>query len=343
RHINLPATDDNDSTEYSVPATDILPAYTTEITDQQINDRIIDPANQISIVILLQYIFTSILMPLIIRLIYNPIVLLYTFYQTNNHENQLDQQADEPGLYYFNLLINFFFRRNRNPPAHANDHAFTFSLTVALADDDDDEAFGIQDTQAHDYEILTSLNNYRRIYVMIMNENAHMNEDATLYENNADTILPDSKKVIFQYFSLPYVYCEYLAVNTTNTRQSEVGGSEYSRHLLNSIASSDMAQSDDIIDQEDSNVSSDSDSGGDNLCDQNERRDAIVTNHENLDDAQNSLLSSNEATDIPKTVRSQSEGSMQTIENASRSTGINDSKRTPDIVSDSQSDRTNVN
>ncbi|CAF2210244.1 unnamed protein product [Rotaria magnacalcarata] len=324
RHINLPATDDNDSTEYSVPATDILPAYTTEITDQQINDRIIYPANQISIVILLQYIFTSILMPLIIRLIYNPIVLLYTFYQTNNHENQLDQQADEPGLYYFNLLINFFFRRNRNPPAHANDHAFTFSLTVALADDDDDEAFGIQDTQAHDYEILTSLNNYRRIYVMIMNENAHMNEDATLYENNADTILPDT-------------------VNTTNTRQSEVGGSEYSRHLLNSIASSDMAQSDDIIDQEDSNVSSDSDSGGDNLCDQNERRDAIVTNHENLDDAQNSLLSSNEATDIPKTVRSQSEGSMQTIENASRSTGINDSKRTPDIVSDSQSDRTNVN
>ncbi|CAM4811799.1 unnamed protein product [Rotaria magnacalcarata] len=54
RHINLPATDDNDSTEYSVPATDILPAYTTEITDQQINDRIIYPANQISIVILLQ-------------------------------------------------------------------------------------------------------------------------------------------------------------------------------------------------------------------------------------------------------------------------------------------------
>ncbi|CAF3516708.1 unnamed protein product [Rotaria socialis] len=324
RHLNLPATDDSDSTQYSVPATDLLPAGIPDMTDQQINGLIIYPANQIAIATLMRYIFIFILMSLIIHLFYTSIVLVYIFYQISNREHRPGQQADDPGLYYFDLLMNFLFRRNQNAPTHANDHAFRFSLTVTLADGDGDEAFAIQDTRAHDYEILTSLNNYRRIYVMIMNENAHINEDATLYENNADTILSDM-------------------VNTTSTRQSEVDGLEYGRHLLNSIASSDMAHSDDIDDQEDSNVSSDSDFGGDNLCDQNERRDAIVTNHENLDDAQNSLLSSNEATEIPKTVRSQSEASVQTIENASRSTGINDSKHTPDIVSDSQSDRTDVN
>ncbi|CAM2722214.1 unnamed protein product [Rotaria socialis] len=324
RHINLPATDDSDSTQYSVPATDLLPAGIPDMTDQQINGLIIYPANQIAIATLMRYIFIFILMSLIIHLFYTSIVLVYIFYQISNREHRPGQQADDPGLYYFDLLMNFLFRRNQNAPTHANDHAFRFSLTVTLADGDGDEAFAIQDTRAHDYEILTSLNNYRRIYVIIMNENAHINEDATLYENNADTILSDM-------------------VNTTSTRQSEVDGLEYGRHLLNSIASSDMAHSNDIDDQEDSNVSSDSDFGGDNLCDQNERRDAIVTNHENLDDAQNSPLSSNEATEIPKTVRSQSEASVQTIENASRSTGINDSKHTPDIVSDSQSDRTDVN
>ncbi|CAF4342885.1 unnamed protein product, partial [Rotaria sordida] len=69
---------------------------------------------------------------------------------------------------------------------YPTDETFTFSTTVIVVDD---EPLGIQDTEPHDREVLTGLNNTRPTYFILNDEDDHVNEDATLYTNTNDKII----------------------------------------------------------------------------------------------------------------------------------------------------------
>ncbi|CAF4236960.1 unnamed protein product, partial [Rotaria sordida] len=176
-------------------------------------------------------------------------------------------------------FITDYFRVDRDAQAEGRtdypiDETFTFSTTVIVVDD---EPLPIQDTQPHDREVLAGLNNTRLAYIIINDEDDHLNEDATLYTNMNDNII------------IPIVQ-NGINIQVMNNNENElpqivVDDEIYNINPLDPVESQDDTKSSDSSDEENKIASLGSGFDGDDeydSSDDNEERGQTSPNNENL-------------------------------------------------------------